>query len=88
MKEQIADWVVQWFSTRRKLHCDAEQALALDYLQSGLLTSLEIVEFVAALEDHFGIQFSEADMQDPRFTTIGGIAELIVAALNEASTLG
>ncbi len=63
-----------------------EEALEIDYLQSGLLTSLEIVELVTELEDRFGIQFSEAEMQDPRFSTIGGIAELITTVLKQSGT--
>lgn len=73
---------MNWFSSRGKLRRGAQQVLTVDYLQSGLLTSLEIVELVAALEDRFRFQFSEADMQDPRFSTIGGLAELVLAAQN------
>jgi acyl carrier protein len=82
-KEVVSNWIVDWFSSRGKLRCSPQEAVAIDYLQSGLLTSLEIVEFVAEGEEHFGIQFSEADMQDPRFSTIGGIAELVVASMDQ-----
>jgi acyl carrier protein len=81
LKQEVSSWVVDWFSSRGKIRCDAREALAIDYLQSGLLSSLEIVEFVAELEDRFSVQFSAAEMQDPRFSTIGGIAQLIVASL-------
>lgn len=74
---------MDWFSSRGKIHCAAREALEIDYLQSGLLTSLEIVEFVTELEDHFGMQFSEEEMHDSRFSTIGGIADLIVADLDQ-----
>ncbi|MGB9234775.1 MAG: acyl carrier protein [Terriglobales bacterium] len=87
MSQEVSRWVVDWFSSRSKLDCGLQQALAIDYLQSGLLTSLEIVEFVSQLEDRFGIQFSETEMQDPRFSSIGGIAELVAAALNQASNV-
>ncbi len=85
MKEDVSSWIVDWFSSRGKLHCGAREALGIDYLQSGLLTSLEIVEFVSEIENRFGIQFSETEMQDPRFSTIGGIADLVLMALGQAS---
>ncbi len=88
MKEDVSRWIVDWFASRGKLHCSAREALGLDYLQSGLLTSLEIVEFVSEIENRFGIQFSETDMQDPRFSTIGGIAELVTMSLGQASKVG
>jgi acyl carrier protein len=85
MDEDVSNWIVDWFSSRAKLHCGAREALGIDYLQSGLLTSLEIVELVSEIENRFGMQFSETDMQDPRFSTIGGIAELVTMALGQAS---
>ena len=85
--EEIAGWIVNWFSSRGKLRCSPQDALDIDYLQAGLLTSLEIVELVGEIEDHFGIQFSEAEMQDPRFSTIVGLAEL-VATGRDSEALG
>ena len=85
MTEDVLSWIVAWFSSRGKLHCSAQKALGVDYLQSGLLTSLEIVELVSEIEDRFGIQFSEAEMQDPRFSTIGGLAELVTMVLGQGS---
>ena len=82
MNQEVSNWLLTWFSSRDKIRVSASQALTIDYLQSGLLTSLEIVELVSDIESHFAIQFSEAEMQDQRFSTIGGIAELVEAALN------
>ncbi len=88
MNEYVSTWIVDWFSSRGKLRCSAPEALGIDYLQSGLLTSIEIVELVSEIENRFNMQFSETEMQDPRFSTIGGIAELVTAALGQASKVG
>jgi acyl carrier protein len=80
--QEILSWIVEWFVSRGKPVGSTREALQVDYLQSGLLTSLEIVELVAAIEDHYGVQFSEADMQDPRFSSIGGMSELVAGALH------
>ena len=85
MNEDVSSWMVHWFSSRGKLHCSAKEAPGVDYLQSGLLTSLEIVELVSEIEDRFGIQFSETEMQDPRFSTIGGLAELVTMVHGQSS---
>jgi len=82
-REEVSSWIVDWFSSRGKLRCTPQESLSIDYIESGLLTSLEIVEFVGELESHFGIQFSEADMQDRRFSTIGGLGELVEAVANQ-----
>ena len=85
MNEDVSSWIVDWFSLHGKLHCSAPEALGVDYLQSGLLTSLEIVELVSEIENRFGIQFSETEMQDPRFSNIGGLAELVTMVLGQGS---
>ncbi len=38
---------------------------------------MEVVEFVTEIEQQFNMQFSDQDMQDSRFVTIAGLAELI-----------
>ena len=50
----------------------------IDYFEAGWLTSMEVVEFITEIEQHFGMQFSDDDMQDRRFVTIAGLTELIV----------
>jgi len=80
--QEISGWIVEWFRSHGKSIDGGQEGLRVDFLQSGLLTSLEIVELVAAIEDRFSVQFSEADMQDPRFSTIGGMSELVSAALS------
>ncbi|MGA9530114.1 MAG: hypothetical protein WBS24_18515 [Terriglobales bacterium] len=88
MSQQISSWVADWFSSRGKLSGPRPQSFSeianVNYLEAGLLTSLEIVQFVSELEDYFEFQFSEAEMQDPRFSTIGGIAELVEACIARA----
>jgi acyl carrier protein len=53
--------------------------------QPGALTSMEVVEFVTEIEQRFNMQFSDRDLQDPRFVTIAGVAELILERTAETS---
>ena len=77
MKEQVCQWLCDWFASRGKVKGDAAARLHVDYFEAGLLTSLEVIEFVSEIEEHFGVSFSEQDFQDPRFVTIAGLAELV-----------
>jgi acyl carrier protein len=77
LKEQASQWLCDWFVGRRKFKGDAVKLLEIDYFDAGLLTSLEVIEFVSEIEDRFGVQFSDQDFQDPRFVTVAGLAELI-----------
>jgi acyl carrier protein len=48
---------------------------------------METVELVTEIERHFTMQFSDSDLQDSRFATINGLAELIVASLAQVSAI-
>ena len=83
-KWQVQEWLTSWFVARSKIGRNeaeiTESALrSTDYFDAGWLTSMEVVEFVTDIERQFAMQFSDRDLQDPRFVTINGLAELIVA---------
>jgi acyl carrier protein len=75
----LQDWLANWFMVRAKIGKSAPQTLQdVDYFEAGWLTSMEVVEFVTEIEQRFGMQFSDRDLQDPRFVTIAGLTELIL----------
>ena len=77
--ESVQHWLQLWFEGRKKLGNQPPQSvLEVDYFAAGWLTSMEVVEFVTDIEQHFGMQFSDRDLQDPRFVTIAGLTELIL----------
>ena len=46
---------------------------------------MEVVEFVTEIEQEFGVQFSDRDLQDSRFVTIVGLTELILQCSPQTS---
>jgi acyl carrier protein len=83
LREAIEKWLIGWFVNRGKLERGIleKQPDALrnaDYFDAGWLTSLEVVEFVTEIEQEFDMQFSDRDLQDQRFVSITGLAELIL----------
>jgi len=90
LRDRVQDWLTDWFVARGKLtkkigETAPETLRNTDYFEAGWLTSMEVVEFVTEIEQHFGMQFSENDLQDPRFVTIAGLAELILSRSTQAS---
>lgn len=82
-REATDRWLTDWFVTKGKIgkHALEKQPNAFretDYFEAGWLSSMEVVEFVTEIEQEFAMQFSDRDLQDPRFVTIEGITELIV----------
>jgi acyl carrier protein len=79
LRAQVQTWIKDWFASRTKSgKLPGESSLDVDYLEAGWLTSMEVVEFITEIEQQFGMQFSDDDMQDPRFVTIAGLSELIL----------
>jgi acyl carrier protein len=84
--DHIQTWIIDWFQSRAKTAKQAsESLLTVDYFEAGWLTSMEVVEFITEIEQAFGMQFSDDDMQDPRFATIAGLTELILQRSTQSS---
>jgi acyl carrier protein len=86
----VQQWLTSWFVARSKIGGEAAEIAATalpgtDYFDAGWLTSMEVVEFVTEIEQQFVMQFSDRDLLDPRFVTINGLAELILARSAEMS---
>jgi acyl carrier protein len=90
LKEEIQEWLVSWFANRGKIEPKENYAIDVslddvDYFAAGWLTSMEVVEFVTQIEDRFSMQFSDRDLQDPRFVTLAGLNELILRRSTQTS---
>jgi acyl carrier protein len=91
VKQDVQDWLTNWFASRAKIKIQmktGEQScpsLDADYFAAGWLTSMEVVEFITEIEQQFAMQFSDRDLQDPRFVTITGLAELILERSTQTS---
>ena len=91
MRADVENWLVDWFVARQKIKRDSPESQSpdlhnnlrgnpsnTDYFAAGWLTSMEVVEFVTEIEQHFEMQFTDSDLQDSRFVTVAGLAELIL----------
>lgn len=90
MREQVQGWLKDWFARRGKTEGkigkqSSQPVLDIDYFEAGWLTSMEVVEFVTEIEQQFGMQFSDRDLQDQRFVTIAGLTELILERSTQTS---
>lgn len=87
-RARVQEWLLQWFVARAKIGKASAQApdswSNADYFAAGWLTSMEVVEFVTEIEQNFGMQFTDRDLQDSRFVTIAGLTELILERSTQA----
>lgn len=75
--DQVRGWLIDWFEKRGTNIDKTGESLKSNYFELGLVDSLGLMELMTALEGTFHIRFSEDHFQDPRFSTIQGLSELI-----------
>ncbi|MDA0979576.1 MAG: acyl carrier protein [Proteobacteria bacterium] len=75
MNQPVTAWITQWLAARRP-----GDAIALDpdtdLYKTGLLDSLGIIELIESLEDVYGFQFTEEEMQ-AGLTRVGDFERII-----------
>lgn len=75
-------WLIAYFEANGELAGrQVEDLLDENYVSLELLDSLGIVQMLVGLEEDFGVWLDPAEMQDPRFCSIAGLAELVDEAL-------
>lgn len=75
------EWLTQYFEENGELGGRSVNELADEnYVSMELLDSLGIVQMLMGIEDEFGVWLDPEEMQDPRFCSINGLAELVEEA--------
>jgi len=49
----------------------------INYVDEGFMDSLALVQFVVELEDEFGIEFTEEEMESSEFKVVGLLIDLV-----------
>ena len=74
----IKNAVLKFFNQKGVLPGETEKdKLNCQYLESGIIDSMGIVEMITYFENLFQIRFSPSDMQSREFRTPGGLISII-----------
>ncbi|MBI4679321.1 MAG: hypothetical protein HY748_17235 [Elusimicrobia bacterium] len=74
----VRPWLVAWFERKGQVAGSTlEEKIQTDYFAAGLIDSLGVVSLIADVEGAFSIRFSDRHYQERRFSTIGGLAEIV-----------
>lgn len=73
-----AEWLLNWFTQNSSIPVNhTETQLQVNYFEAGLIDSLGVINLIVGIEEHFDIHFNERNFQDRRFSTIGGLSDII-----------
>ncbi|MBI4677661.1 MAG: acyl carrier protein [Elusimicrobia bacterium] len=70
--------VFAYLETQRPLPgADETEKLRYDYLDTGFVDSVQVVELVMQLEDDLGVRLEPEHLQSEEFRTVGGLIQII-----------
>lgn len=80
----VQEWVIKWFEKKAKMSReDIVGNLNAGYLEEGYMDSMDFIELIGEVEDHFGIQFSDDDFMDEKILTISGLINKIESEMKK-----
>lgn len=84
MEGEPLGWLVSYFAEHADLKGrPVAEILDENYASLELLDSLGIVQLLVGLEEEFGVWLDPEEMQDPRFCSIAGLAQLVEESRGE-----
>jgi len=76
--------ILEFFKSKGDFSEKLEAGIAnYNYLEMGLIDSMELVEMIVLFEDRFKIKFSTENLQADEFRSIGGLIKLVNKLSNE-----
>ena len=72
IEEFIAEYIQREYTI-----ADDEDILSLDYMEAGYIDSMGLLQFVATLEDEFGIEFTDEELAGCEIKVVGSLAKMI-----------
>ena len=72
VKEFVTEYIQREYTVAEDV-----DIMTLNYIEAGYIDSMGLIQFIATLEDEFGIAFSDEDMQNPNIRIVGKLIEMI-----------
>lgn len=80
--ENVKDFIVDYIQREYTLPADID-IMNLNYVESGYIDSMALIQFIAMIEDEFGITFSDEELASEDVKVVGKMVALICAKMNK-----
>ena len=74
--DRVKDFVIDYIQKEYTIDKSVD-ILSLNYVESGYINSLGLIQFIATIEDEFGISFSDDELNSEDIQVVGKLIELI-----------
>ena len=82
--ERVKDFIIDYIQREYTVSEDSD-IMNLNYVEEGYIDSLGLIQFIAVIEDEFGIEFSDDDLASDDVKIVGKMIELITSKMEDAS---
>ena len=79
-REEIKDYVVALMQKKYTLK-EMDNLDSFNYVESGYVDSIELLQFLVEIEDHFEFEFEDDELTNARLQTVGGLVDIICEKL-------
>ena len=80
--ENVKDFIVDYIQREYTIPDDID-IMSLNYVEEGYIDSLGLIQFIAVVEDEYGIAFTDEDLASSDIKIVGKIIDLIVTKMGE-----
>ncbi len=80
----VKDFIVDYIQREYTIP-DNVDIMNLNYVEEGYIDSLGLIQFIAVIEDEFGITFTDDDLASEKIKVVGEMIELITSKMEGAA---
>ncbi len=78
IKEFVTEYIQREYTV-----ADDVDIMALNYIETGYIDSMGLLQFIATIEDEFNISFTDEEMSSPEIKVVGSLIALIEKKVEE-----
>lgn len=78
--EKVKDFIIDYIQREYTIPEDVD-IMNMNYVEEGYIDSLGLIQFIAVIEDEFGITFSDEDLAGEDIKIVGKLVELVSAKM-------
>lgn len=78
VKEFVTEYIQREYTV-----ADDIDIMTLNYVESGYVDSMGLIQFIATIEDEFSIEFEDEELENPEIKVVGKLIELIERKMGE-----
>lgn len=80
--EEVKNFIIDYIQREYTIPDDID-IMNLNYVEEGYVDSLGLIQFIAVIEDEFGITFTDDELSGSDIKYVGRMIDLVVSKMGE-----